>query len=345
VGGEGGILGWFEALGAPPGQIGWTDIEYVYGPDYVDEFAFILNEAGQALYVLQDANYNVMGVTNATGGVVEQYAWSPYGELIAVDPVGAGAPRHVPGHQGLFFVRLDGSPADPSLEVGTRGLYYNRNRWYSSHLGRFLQRDVNETALPILAALAFNGEALDSLLNSFEGQSLYADGLNLYVYLGSNPVNGIDALGLEWWLLELPVTAAEWAHLEGQDAARVSGMAALLFTLLGAAYADMQWGVMGMGSSGDFDRLTEGVHAFMTGAYAYGESLIAIATGVAATEAFSEWDWLGDIWGIPGWKIGDAIERLKKDHGIPPNVNVRVDPTTGNVFVNGQKVGNLRDYL
>ncbi|MFQ5811361.1 MAG: RHS repeat domain-containing protein [Armatimonadota bacterium] len=199
---EGGILEWFEALGAPPGQIGWTDIEYVYGPDYVDEFMFILNEAGQPLYVLQDANSDVMGLTNATGGVVEQYAWSPYGELIAVDPVGAGAPRHVPGHQGLFFVRLDGNPADPSLEVGARGLYYNRNRWYSPRLGRFIQRDVNETALPIITAPAFNGDTLDALVGVFDGQALYADGFNLYAYLDSNPVNLTDALGLydDSWL-------------------------------------------------------------------------------------------------------------------------------------------------
>ena len=30
----------------------------------------------------------------------------------------------------------------------------------------------------------------------FDGQALYADGMNLYVYAGGNPVNGSDALGL-----------------------------------------------------------------------------------------------------------------------------------------------------
>ena len=93
-------------------------------------------------------------------------------------------------------MRLDGWADDPSLEPGAVGLYYDRNRWLHPHLGRFLQRDVNETALPILAAVAFNGQTLDSLISSFDPQALYGDGLNLYIYLGSNPVNRTDPTGL-----------------------------------------------------------------------------------------------------------------------------------------------------
>jgi RHS repeat-associated protein len=65
----------------------------------------------------------------------------------------------------------------------------------------------------------------------------------------------------------------------------------------------------------------------------------------AALGAMSQWDWLGDIWGIPGWQIGDAVERLKQHLGYPNYVNVKINPTTGDVTINGVKVGNIWDYM
>ena len=74
------------------------------------------------------------------------------------------------GHQGLFFERFYVEPGatvvDPALTPNAAGLYYNRNRWYSPELGRFVQRDPNETATPILTALASNGESLSVLFGA-----------------------------------------------------------------------------------------------------------------------------------------------------------------------------------
>lgn len=94
-------------------------------------------------------------------------------------PIWAHAVNRV-GHQGLFFDRFDGSETAPVLTPGASGLYYNRNRFYSPALGRFLQRDPNETGMAILTALACNGEALDILLQGFNAAVLYGDGMNLY---------------------------------------------------------------------------------------------------------------------------------------------------------------------
>ena len=169
--------------------------EYVYGPDYVDEFIFQAPGAnGQGdsarvpFFILQDANYNVMAVTDPLGNVLEQYTYAPYGEILAVDHP-QGSPSDLPlvnrlGHQGLFNDRLGSSlesstgPITLATHVLTPdavGLYYNRNRYYDPRLGRFTQRDPNETALPILIALASNGEAMDSLLSGISPHDLYGD--------------------------------------------------------------------------------------------------------------------------------------------------------------------------
>ncbi len=80
--------------------------------------------------------------------------------------------------------------------AGPGGLYHNRNRWYSPDLGRFISRDPNESALPIVVALTRNGESWSILLGAFDATAHYGDGMNLYLYLGGNPINGLDALGL-----------------------------------------------------------------------------------------------------------------------------------------------------
>ncbi|MBN1491741.1 MAG: hypothetical protein JXA69_17645, partial [Phycisphaerae bacterium] len=168
-----------------------TDRQYVYGPDYVDEFVAQIDSAGAVFYMLQDGNYNVVALIDASGTVVEQYAYRPYGSLVAVDSLGT-APVNTAGHQGLFYERLGGQ----GLAVGATGFYYNRNRFYSPALGRFLQRDPNETAMPLLTAMGMNGQTLANLFGAFDPEMHFADGMNLYLYLGANPLNGFDPLGL-----------------------------------------------------------------------------------------------------------------------------------------------------
>jgi hypothetical protein len=104
-----------------------TQHEYVYGPDYVDEFVLeTYRDSGdnqQPLYILQDANFNVMALLDNQGAVVEQYQWEPYGLPATVDVMADPRPSNRLGHQGLFFYRFDSSDG---FTPGMQGLYYNR---------------------------------------------------------------------------------------------------------------------------------------------------------------------------------------------------------------------------
>jgi|GEM_PF-4612577 len=137
------------------------------------------------------------GSAPPAGTVLEQYQYSPYGELIVRDQLASKPTFNPIGHQGLFHQRHDAGPHLPPLDVGAVGLYYNRARFYSPSLGRFVQKDMNETALPLATALAMNGDALDVLFGAFDSAGHYGDGMNLFAYLGSNPVNGLDPSGLD----------------------------------------------------------------------------------------------------------------------------------------------------
>jgi RHS repeat-associated protein len=211
-----------------PGEI-YLDREYVYGPDYVDEFIAQFDRDGHAIFMLQDGNYNVVVLVSGpghpdgggggggsggggsgtlpTGTVLEQYTYEPYGALVAAELYYAHAMNRA-GHQGLFFERFDGSYDDYTLFrviqgtafiTGAKGLYYNRNRFYSPSLGRFTTRDPNETALPILTAIAMNAATMDGVISSFSAAALFSNGLNLYCYLRSNPMRNVDPLGLMEW--------------------------------------------------------------------------------------------------------------------------------------------------
>ncbi len=200
----------------PPAEptAGYTlERDYIYGPDYVDEFVAHVDTQGYPHYVLQDAEYNVVALTGVSSGgggggggpgggssapLIElQYAYEAYGKVIEMDEI-IGTDNRA-GHHGLFFDRFNSSYGAPFIKRNSIGLYDARNRSYDQTLGRFLQRDLNETGMTLITAAAMNGRSWDILLDGFDPQGHYGDGMSLYQYLGSNPVNRWDPLGLDWW--------------------------------------------------------------------------------------------------------------------------------------------------
>ena len=138
--------------------------------------------------------------------VVEQYTYSPYGQVVYAGILDAEAPLSRVGFQGLFFDRFDSPRAGHTLAPATgqpggassaiTGLYYARNRFYSPTLGRFVTRDVKAAGLPICEHMAFFGRSLVFTKGSFEPKSHFPDGQNSYGFVRNLPTGRRDPSGL-----------------------------------------------------------------------------------------------------------------------------------------------------
>jgi RHS repeat-associated protein len=146
--------------------------QYVYGGLYIDEPVTFDKDTdsdgdctegngGSTRYLYaQQANFNVVALTDSAGAAVETVKYDPYGQ--------ATCRRVSDGHEqasshfenALLFT---GHPYDSES-----GLYYARNRYYHPALGRWLSRD----------------------------QAGYVDGMSRYEYVASEPVDRSDPEGL-----------------------------------------------------------------------------------------------------------------------------------------------------
>jgi RHS repeat-associated protein len=148
---------------------GMTEATYVYGT-WIDE-VLRMERGGQEVYYHQNALGSVIGLSDSAGNVVERYRYDAYGQVTVTDGVGNPVADNAWGtaHSAL---------GNPYMFTGRRwdeetGLYYYRARYYDGELGRFLQRD------PI---------------------GVWGDEYNLgniYAYVGNNPANRVDLLGLQ----------------------------------------------------------------------------------------------------------------------------------------------------
>jgi RHS repeat-associated protein len=122
----------------------------------IDEVFTRTDSSGTANF-LTDALGSTINLTNSSGGSLAQYAYEPFGNTT----VTSGSSTNSYEYTGR---ENDGT-----------GLFYNRNRYYSPVLGRFINQDP----------LGFLGS-----------------GPNLYAYVGDDPIDFSDPFGLErgdWW--------------------------------------------------------------------------------------------------------------------------------------------------
>jgi RHS repeat-associated protein len=117
---------------------GVADTRYVWSPVYVD--ALVLRDRDtnadgsldERLWVVQDANYNVVALVDDSGAVVERYEYDAYGQRTVL------APDWSARASSLYDMRVawQGLRIDEGI-----GLYQVRERWVSYVLGRAATAD------------------------------------------------------------------------------------------------------------------------------------------------------------------------------------------------------------
>ncbi|HAC66219.1 MAG TPA: hypothetical protein DCF68_22465 [Cyanothece sp. UBA12306] len=153
--------------------------QYVYGVGIDEPLVMDRNLDGgsgatdpgdQRLFYHQNSLDSVYALTDDAAQIVEGYQYDAYGRQTVYEPGANGSVDF----GGDDVITASGSSAvdNPYLFTGRRldaesGLYYYRNRYLNTELGRFISRD------PVG----------------------YMDGMNLYEYVKGNPINSLDPYG------------------------------------------------------------------------------------------------------------------------------------------------------
>ncbi len=149
-------------------QQGDSTQQYVYGmgidePLTMDQDANNDGIIDATFFYHDNGRLYITALTDDTGAVIERYSYDAYGAPKITDAEGAPRQRSAVGNTFLFT----GRRFDPET-----GFYHYRMRYLNPVTGRFLERD------PI---------------------GMWTDGVNVgnaYTYVGNNPVNRIDPLGI-----------------------------------------------------------------------------------------------------------------------------------------------------
>lgn len=142
---------------------------YFYGAGVDEPVAMCAKGNGWYSYHY-DGLGSVVAVSDEGGDIVERYSYDVFGKVTIHTDAGADG-QWMTSDDTISSSSSIGNPyffTGRCLDDET-GLYYYRARYYKPELGRFLQPD------PIG----------------------FGDGLNLYTYVGNNPLNWIDPWGLE----------------------------------------------------------------------------------------------------------------------------------------------------
>jgi len=174
-----------------------------------------MTRGGSTYYYHLDGLGSVKEITDSTGSTVEKYRYDVYGQPAIFDGLGNPLTESAIGNSYMFTGRRYDKES---------GLYYYRARYYNSVSGRFLQMDPitwvpNDPRIirpndPIIAnifsfrILSFFLSAISTETKNLElviYQAIVANGiedpqiLHRYIYVGNNPLNFIDPLGLWNW--------------------------------------------------------------------------------------------------------------------------------------------------
>ena len=140
----------------------------------------VLNEKnGNAFYYHQNELNSVEAISGSNGNMKERYQYDVYGKPTRYDSAGNIIAGSVTGNR-IGFTGQEFDSASNSYR------FFFRN--YSASTGTFNQRDLIG----------------------------YADGMGMYQYVGNNPANGVDVLGLEEDCVELETNSSTLLSISGK---------------------------------------------------------------------------------------------------------------------------------
>lgn len=140
---------------------------YVYGTS-LDEPLIQVSSAGVLTFLHANHQGSIIATTDSAGVVTNKNAYGPFGEISAL----AGTTF------GYTAQRLDSES----------GLYYYKRRYFSSTQGRFLQPDPLGYQIEVACGCSCAGGC---------GDDAKPSQLNLYSYVGNDPLNLKDPFGLQ----------------------------------------------------------------------------------------------------------------------------------------------------
>ena len=176
--------------------------QQLWGARYIDELVQVsINtdpaDAGEDVcdanyYPMQNANFNVLGLADANGVLVERYEYTPYGQRTVFTKAGINDTlTTAPLYASKRVVTDDGLTQPYGLcEFGHQGLMHEKEFGLVYVCNRHLWALMGRWATTDLAG--------------------YADGLDLYEYEQSRPLSSTDAHGLR---TRRPVTIDGWVRI------------------------------------------------------------------------------------------------------------------------------------
>jgi len=161
---------------------------YTHGPGIDDLIG--VEGGGQNYFYHTDGLGNITQITDSSKQIVTSYSYDAFGNITS--QTGALTNPYI------YTAR----EYDPES-----GLHYYRARYYDPKIGRFLQPDLLDMAMVILLRQYLPGGFIGRLLyqHSLKNPLLVS---NLYPYVGNNPINRNDPVGL--WYIDVNVSLGYW---------------------------------------------------------------------------------------------------------------------------------------
>ncbi|MBI3834742.1 MAG: hypothetical protein HY287_10475 [Planctomycetes bacterium] len=199
--------------------------QFIHGTQYIDELVMVRVANKGDLYLHQDANWNVIGMTDLGHHLVEHYKYSPYGELTVDQDTGYGD-RDGDGivnstDKGTVGVTCTGtvSGACRILDLDFDGDYDSTDAGNFNYLAQGSQKRPGKQSTGVSQPFAHQGLLFEPEIASYQNRARqydptkrrfaqrdplllaraarfdYVDGMSAYSYVRSNPGLLRDATG------------------------------------------------------------------------------------------------------------------------------------------------------